>query len=471
MTAERDADPLAATLQSDDAALAHTVEGPRAPGTLQSSALTSEHPGRYTRAEELGRGGMGRVVLAVDRHLGREVAMKELLAHAGAADSAMSVGAAVRFLREARITGQLEHPSIVPVHELGQREDGTIYYTMKRIRGRSLAHALREGDALSDRLTLIGHFRAACDAVAYAHSRGVVHRDLKPDNVMVGEFGETLVVDWGLAKVRGEAEPGEIDRRVRVALGEDAGNTVDGHALGTPAYMSPEQARGEIESIDERSDVWGLGAMLYEILTGRPPYVAESVLAVVNKVLEERPPRVREVCPEAPAELAAIAERALSRDPGSRYPGAKELAAEIAAWQDGRTVRAYEYSALELVRRFFARHRGAAYATLGVLAALVTAALLTFDGYAREQRARALAEQRGQTEAAQREARGDQRARRARSSPRRSSRRRSWRATEATPRSRRSSRRGPWPAIRPSGRPSRRRGARRPSGPPAPWPV
>ncbi|MBX3247493.1 MAG: protein kinase [Myxococcales bacterium] len=345
--------------------------------------MTREDPGRYELDEELGRGGMGRVVLARDRHLGRDVAMKELLVQALQPDAAMSVGAVTRFLREARITGQLEHPSIVPVHELGQREDGTIYYTMQRIRGRSLARALREAATLAERLKLLGHFRDVCEAVAYAHSRGVVHRDLKPENVMVGEFGETLVVDWGLAKVKGESDPGasDIARRVDVLRGADASHTVDGHAIGTPAYMSPEQARGDLDAIDERSDVWGLGAMLFEILTGRPPYVGKSALEVLDKVVSEPAPRVRTIEERAPPELAAIADRALIHEPSSRYVGAKPIADEIAAFQDGGQVKAYQYGARERFVRFVRRHRAASTAVALVVVAVAVSTGLVGRAY------------------------------------------------------------------------------------------
>ncbi|MFO0686688.1 MAG: WD40 repeat domain-containing serine/threonine protein kinase [Sandaracinus sp.] len=385
-------------LRTTDPALAPTMM-PGAHTSLPGRAgttLTSEHPGRYVRAAELGRGGMGRVLVVKDTHLGREVALKELLEQGPPGQDAMSVGSAARFLREARITGQLEHPGIVPVHELGQRPDGTIYYTMKRIRGRSLASVLKEKHTLAERLTLLGVFRAVCEAVAYAHSEGVVHRDLKPDNVMVGEFGDTLVVDWGLAKVRGEAEiPGAASvsgQSGRTSAHDDLARTVDGHAIGTPAYMSPEQARGELSSIDERADVWGLGAILFELLAGRPPYVGTSALDVLSKVLDDPPPRVRAVLPDAPPELAAIVDRALMRDPSSRYPNAGEVAKEIRAYLDGRTVGAYEYSAWELAARFVRRHRAASIAGVSIVLSIVVASALVYRSLLDESRARTLAE-------------------------------------------------------------------------------
>ena len=176
-----------------------------------------EAEGRYTLREERARGGMGRVLLVRDEFLGRDVALKELLPELvkvggdtsiipNSSRSPMTLRLLARFLQEARITGQLEHPSIVPVYELGRRQDGSLYYTMKLVRGQSLAHAIREARSLRQRLKLLPHFIDLCQAIAYAHSRGVIHRDLKPDNVMVGEFGETVVIDWGLAKARGKKD-------------------------------------------------------------------------------------------------------------------------------------------------------------------------------------------------------------------------------------------------------------------------
>jgi serine/threonine protein kinase/WD40 repeat protein len=389
---------LARTMASTDPAFARTMaasgpadvqSGPRDPSTL-----TAEHSGRYERKEEIGRGGMGRVVLVRDTHLGRDVALKELLSQ-GSPEEGVSVGSATRFLREARITGQLEHPGIVPVHELGQRADGTIYYTMKRIRGRSLASALADAKTLKERLALMRTFRDVCEAMAYAHSRGVVHRDLKPDNIMVGEFGDTLVVDWGLAKVKGERDPAQPTKRkhrASLVANESEGQTIDGAAMGTPSYMSPEQARGDVLAIDERTDVWGLGAILFEILTGRPPYVGKTTLEVLARVTDEPPPRVRDVCPEAPPELAAIADRSLMRDPSSRYPGAAEIAKEINAFQDGRIVSAYEYSGLDLLKRFVRRNRAASVAAASIAVLTVVASVLVYSSFLDEQRARGIAE-------------------------------------------------------------------------------
>jgi WD40 repeat protein/tRNA A-37 threonylcarbamoyl transferase component Bud32 len=350
------------------------TEPDAAPAASALRSVTPEAEGRYafrdpgTRAEspspdgaELGRGGLGRVLLAFDRHLGREVALKELLPGRAGREPAdeRSSAAVARFLREARVTGQLEHPHIVPVYELGRRPDGRLFYTMKVVRGRTLARALGEARGVEGRLKLLGHFVDLCQALAYAHSRGVLHRDIKPENVMLGEFGETVVLDWGLAKARGQRDERGEERAREVRLLQEAGaaETAFGSAVGTPAYMSPEQALGELDQVDERADVWSLGVVLFEMLTGRLPYEGLTAFEVIGKVLRDPVPLVSAVCPEAPPELASVCQRALSREPGGRYRHAGELAAEVEAYLHGGRVRAHAYSSLQILRRFAARHR------------------------------------------------------------------------------------------------------------------
>ena len=360
--------------------------------------LTPEHPGRYATPDDgepalLGRGGVGRVLRAFDRHLGREIAIKELLDAAAAGDEIASPRTSprlARFVREARITAQLEHPSIVPVHELGCRADGALYYTMKRVVGRTLEQALGDAQGLPGRLALTGHVLALCHAMAYAHARGVVHRDIKAANVMVGPFGETVVLDWGLARARAAEEPPgsgtpppppaprELAPVELPDDGLDGGRTVAGTAFGTPATMSPEQARGDTDAIDERSDVWSLGAVLYHLLTGRPPFVGETAAAVVALAREGIVPPVRTVEPDAPPELAAIAERALRRAPDERYQSAREMAEDLEAWTTGRRVGAHTYTARELLARFVRRHRVPVAIVAVALAVLAAAGLAAY---------------------------------------------------------------------------------------------
>ncbi|MFC1529641.1 protein kinase [Gemmatimonadota bacterium] len=327
-----------------------------------------EEPERYTLLGEHGRGGMGRVLLVSDTYLNRDIALKELLPEHTTVEGeaptpvSQSIQLTARFLQEARITGQLEHPGIVPVHELGHRKDGTLYYTMKLVRGKTLASAIREADTLNKRLDLLPHVIDLCQAIAYAHSRSVIHRDIKPNNVMVGEFGETVVLDWGLAKVkdREDVHAVELAKTVHTMhTGDDAAlaQTIYGEAVGTPMYMPPEQARGELERVDERSDVYSLGAVVYELLTGEPPHQGENVAQILFTIINNPLIPVSEKTPEVPPELAAVCEKALAKDPTDRYTSAKELAEDIQRFQTGAIVEAHEYRFSEHLRRFVRRHR------------------------------------------------------------------------------------------------------------------
>lgn len=369
-----------------------TVAGPGAGLVdLEPFEVTHETPGRYKGESEYARGGMGRVLLVHDAHLGRDIAMKELLpsvSHSGDTLSVdapspvrMSVPLIARFLQEARITGQLEHPSIVPVYELGHRKDGRLYYTMKLVRGRTLARAIRQAEDLTARLALLTHVADLCQAVAYAHSRGVLHRDIKPSNVMVGEFGETVVLDWGLAKARNRPdvhEEGFAEALKALNVGGDVelSKTSYGQIVGTPAYMPPEQARGDLDQVDERSDVYSLGAVLYELLTGLTPHVGESKLEILLHVLEQPAQPIEEIEPDAPPELVAICNRALQKDPSLRYPSAKELADDVRRFQSGAVVRAYDYSLRQQLLRFYQRNRSTV--RTAALAALVLVAGLAY---------------------------------------------------------------------------------------------
>lgn len=327
---------------------------------------------------EKGRGGIGRVLIAFDEQMGREIALKELIRSTGTPpgviepEEGASRSAALRFLREARVTGQLEHPGIVPVYEIGRKPDGAPYYTMRLVRGETLSDAIGSAKTLRARLRLLPHFRDICNAVAYAHSRGVVHRDIKPDNIMIGQFGETVVLDWGLAKVRGLSD----DRADEMAQGISAlhekpvRRTLTGRAFGTPTYMPPEQARGLVAEVDERSDIYALGAVLYEILAGAPPFDGRTATDIIAKVLSERPIPIASLEREAPPDLCAVVEKALSKKKEERYGSAREMAREIENYMAGGRVEVYEYSSWELLVRFVRKNRALSL-LIGILLVLI----------------------------------------------------------------------------------------------------
>lgn len=284
---------------------------------------------RFELQGELARGAMGRILAGWDLHLGRAVAIK-VLRKSAARDLDR-----VRFLEEAQVTGQLQHPSIVPVYELG-RIRGQVAFVMKRVDGRSIKSiisAMRKGDAdvtaQFGRHRILNLFHQLCMAVAFAHTRGVVHRDLKPSNVMVGDFGEVVLLDWGLCKI--VAEGTRSTRSV-----SDRWQTVHGQIIGTPAYMAPEQAMGLIDQVDARTDVYGLGAILYHLLTLRAPFSGKSNREIVHRVLRETVKPLAERAPDRDIdpELDAIVMRCLSRDPEARFENARVLADRITEYLD-----------------------------------------------------------------------------------------------------------------------------------------
>jgi len=281
---------------------------------------------RFALGAELGRGGMGRVVTAVDRQFDRVVAVKEVLPDAGAA-------ARVRFHTEALVTGRLEHPGIPSVYERGER-DGAPFYAMRKVEGRTLGALLDEAKTLEARLRLLPVVVQVAQTLGYAHDRGVVHRDVKPENVLVGPHGEAVVLDWGIAKVRGlgaqlDASGGTAETLASDAFVTAPNATAQGAIVGTPSYMAPEQAQGRVDAIDARTDVFQLGALLYHVLVGRPPYDGASTMAVVSAALLVRFAPVREAAPDAPSRLAAICETAMAREPAARFPDGNALAAAL----------------------------------------------------------------------------------------------------------------------------------------------
>jgi len=327
---------------------------PRASHEISEAGATIRAPlralnkDRYVGFLPLGQGGMGVVYLALDSELNRRVAFKMI--RSGLSDpmgdnsGPVTDDMVARFLQEAVVTGGLEHPGIVPIYELGLAPSGVPYYTMRLVRGeRTLEDAIDDAKTLEDRLALIEPFLKICDAVGYAHSRGVIHRDLKPANIALGQFGEVVVLDWGLAKMR--AKPDLAGSRWQSRL-DEIRETTDmktlTSALGTPGYMAPEAALADVENIDEKSDVYSLGAILYRILTGEFPHTFKTLGELIGKVTKGI-----EGVPGAPAGLERIVVQALEARRDTRYAGVGELASAIRAWQ-GESAIEREIDGLEV---------------------------------------------------------------------------------------------------------------------------
>lgn len=344
-------------------------------------------------------GGMGTIYEAEDLELKRVVALKEIRP-----EIAHDRNAQVRFTYEAEVTGLLEHPSVVPIYGLGTYRDGRPYYAMRFIKGSDLARAIREfhhDDAraasrpreLSPRLReLLGRFIDVCQAVHYAHDRGVLHRDLKPGNIMLGEYGETLVVDWGLAKVVGRKDPPTLAGEPPIQPASGSNRAATRGTVGTYDYMAPEQALSRQELIGPAADIFSLGATLYQLLTGRTPYAGLEKEEKLRAIEEARFPAPRQLDKSIPRALEAICLKAMAREPADRYATAKDMVVDLERYLADEPVAAWREPISDRVRRWMRRHRplvaSAAVAALVALVVLAVSLVVIQRSYTRELAAR-----------------------------------------------------------------------------------
>ena len=372
----------------DQPAVRQSLNGlPPAVGHVLLSTVGAEgtrHPSeRYTLSHVHGEGGLGRVWLARDTELNRKVALKEVRL-----DKSTDARYLRRFVKEAQVTGQLEHPNIVPVYELARRkENDQPFYAMRFVEGRTLGkeiadfHRERDGkptDRLELQRRLLEPFVKICEAIGYAHSRNVIHRDLKPENVVLGDHGEVIVLDWGLAKVLGE--PGGPDATVAedaIALSPDAETDQTQGPVGTPAFMAPEQVAADPDQIDRRTDLYGLGAILFTILANRPPGQGGTREEIYQNLAAGRIPRAREVDPTVPGPLDAICARALSLKREDRYQSVVELADDVRRWMIDKPVSVYRDPLTVRLTRWGRKHRTLVTTAAAVLLmAAISAALV-----------------------------------------------------------------------------------------------
>ena len=360
-----------------------------------------ESTARYQIIRKLGQGGLGRVWLARDLNLNRHVALKEISRPGEATEAIIE-----RFKHEAEITGRLEHPGIVPVYHLGKDSRGRAFYSMRFLGKKTLQHSITEyhermaeGDDDPMHLRhLLTAFVNICHALGHAHSRKVIHRDLKPDNVVIDSFGQVIVIDWGLAKVLDDTS---VETRTESSPGGTGSRTIEGQVLGTALYMAPEQAAGRLDEVDFKTDIYGLGSILFTIVTGAAPHektqkacaaAGVGVRGMISEIASGKTPMASELNGDVDPALEAICAKAMAHRRYARYEDATELAEEIQHWMAGESVTAYEESSLQRTRRWISKHQGLSQA----LAALLMVALVAMTTLGMSARQRYLDVQKSQ---------------------------------------------------------------------------
>lgn len=362
--------------------------------------LLGETVGSYEILRKVDQGGMGVVYEATQKGLDRSVALKIPLAPQGTQDDGARDRMIARVHREAAILARLDHPGVVPVHELGMDESGLIFFTMRFVPGQDLRCIIEKVSSGDHRWTIGRALRTivrACETLAFAHSRGVIHRDLKPAHIVVGEFGEVYIIDWGLASLgtRSEAATAPVADSVPETFGPSSSLgllTMEGDLIGTPRYMPPEQANGNLKEIDCRSDVYSVGAILYHLLSGRAPYDEPGGDGRAPlRCVQEGPPRtVTELCPEAPTKLVKICEKAMARDKADRYDSISALAEDLHAYLEGTVVQAFEQGAWAELKSYVRRHKLLVTLQGAIVVALIAGLLALYFLVQSEARSRQL---------------------------------------------------------------------------------